>query len=90
MSSLGLLEEVGDELWGETESTANWLGEASTDDSELFSGVWSLKQEGKGGGGSSHTEYYTMFLFAFDFKQLCFGKCHLFTYISVSKRREVF
>jgi hypothetical protein len=43
VSSPGLLEELEDELWGETESDgSDWVGEASTDDSELFSGVWSL------------------------------------------------
>lgn len=40
---LGLLEEVDGELRGESVSNdSNWVGEVSTDDSELFSGVWSL------------------------------------------------
>ena len=44
MSSLGLPEEVDDELRGETESNdSDWIGEASTDDNELFSGVWSCE-----------------------------------------------
>lgn len=43
MSSPGLLEEVDNELRGETErNDIDWVGEASTDDSELFSGAWSL------------------------------------------------
>ena len=47
---LGLLEEVDDELRGETESSdSDWVDEASTDDSELFSGVWSLNE--------THTQY---------------------------------
>lgn len=46
MSSPGLLEELDDELWGETESDGrDWVGEASTDDSELLSGVWSLNDK---------------------------------------------
>ena len=61
-SGLGLLEEVDDELRGETESNdSDWVGEASTDDSELFSGVWSLNE--------THTvQYYTKSTSAFDFE----------------------
>ncbi len=57
MSSPGLLEELDDELWGETESDgSNWVGEASTDDSELFSGVWSLN--GKKNKIDSHCKIF--------------------------------
>lgn len=44
MSRAGLLVEVDDELWGETESDdSNWVGKASTEDGELLSGVWSIR-----------------------------------------------
>ena len=55
MSSLGLLEEVDDELRGETEiDDSDWVGEASTDDSELFSRVWSLNDKKKKYDYDSH------------------------------------
>ncbi len=68
MSSPGLLEELDDELWGETESDgSDWVGEASTDDSELFSGVWSLN--GKKKLRLIHTvKYFTMSMSAVDFE----------------------
>lgn len=67
MSSPGLLEELDDELWGETESDgSDWVGEASTDDSELFSGVWSLN--GKKIRLIHTVKYFTMSMSAFDFE----------------------
>ncbi len=67
MSSPGLLEELDDELWGETESDgSDWVGEAFTDDSELFSGVWSLNGKKK---LLIHTvKYFTMSMSAVDFE----------------------
>lgn len=48
MSSPGLLEEVDDELCGETVwNDSEWVDEVSTDDSELFSGVRSLNDKNK-------------------------------------------
>lgn len=69
MSSPRLLEELDDELWGETESDgSDWVGEASKDDSEVFSGVWSLNDKTI---RLIHTVKFTMNLSAFDFEKLC-------------------
>lgn len=59
VSSPGLLEELDDELWGETERDgSNWVGVASTDDSELFSGVWSLNDKKKRDYDPHTVQYY--------------------------------
>lgn len=67
VSHPGLLEEVDDRLWGESESNdSDWVDEASTDDSELFSGVWSLNY--KTNTIMIHTVCLFMTISAFEFE----------------------